>query len=136
MLFEKYRIKKALQEFKALKDYGCFVIPCTSCKYFIRVNEHWWTCERERLMNILMPKYRKQVDDIEKEFISRKRFLERFYTYWSKPKPSFYAYREEPPMEYQISQYAKSNNLKIITIAPMDKDDGYYVLFEPKGDEG
>lgn len=41
----------------------------------------------------------------------------------------FYQWHGEPPLEEQITTYAESNNLTIITIAPL-YGNGIYVLFE------
>lgn len=41
----------------------------------------------------------------------------------------FYAWYDEPPIEDQITNYAETNNLKIITITAMNGN-GLYVLFE------
>lgn len=46
------------------------------------------------------------------------RFVKHFYEAWN-----------TPPIEEQITDYAKENKLKIITIAPMYQN-GIYVLFE------
>lgn len=51
-----------------------------------------------------------------------KRFVEHFYSYYG-----------DPPVEDKINEYAESNNLKIITIAPMYQN-GIYVLFEERED--
>lgn len=45
----------------------------------------------------------------------------------------FYQWHDEPPLEEQITNYAESNNLTIITIAPL-YGNGIYVLFEKGGE--
>ena len=68
-LFEKEIVEKALKEYMDLRIYGCFKISCKNCKYLTKVNEHLYTCKREQLMKILLPKYKqevKRIDDLTK----------------------------------------------------------------------
>lgn len=44
----------------------------------------------------------------------------------------FYAWQGDPPIKDQINEYARCNNLTIITIAPL-YGNGIYVLFEERG---
>lgn len=58
------RIEKALNDYKQLRLRGCLRISCNQCKHLVRIDTRRSTCENERLMKILLPKYRKQVDEI------------------------------------------------------------------------
>lgn len=60
-------IETALADYKQLRLYGCMKISCEKCNYFVQVDKHHSTCENERLMNILLPKYKKEVDEIWRE---------------------------------------------------------------------
>ena len=63
-----FRIRNALKEYKELCEYGCLKISCGKCQYLVRLDKYRSTCERERLVKILLPKYEKQVDEIDAEF--------------------------------------------------------------------
>lgn len=58
------RIEEALNDYRQLRLYGCLKISCKRCKHLTRTDAHRSTCENERLMKILLPKYKKQVDEI------------------------------------------------------------------------
>lgn len=68
MIFRKRkfprRIEKALAEYKKLMANGCLKTSCEQCCHLIQVDEHHWTCERERLMKILLPKYKEEINKI------------------------------------------------------------------------
>lgn len=58
------RIQQALNDYKKLRQYGCFKISCIHCEHLVCDNEYNHTCELERLMKILLPKYSKEVLEI------------------------------------------------------------------------
>ena len=67
MKIMSFRIRKALKNYKELCEYGCLKISCGECKYLVQIDKHLFTCEREKILKILLPKYRKQVDEIDAE---------------------------------------------------------------------
>lgn len=60
-------IEVALQEYRELCLEGCLIIPCKKCRHLIQINEHLYTCKRQRLMDVLWTNYRQEVEEIDNE---------------------------------------------------------------------
>lgn len=64
-------IERALDAYRDLLLDGCLKIPCEKCKHFIVINDHYCTCKRENLIEILLPEYKNDIDKIDKEYSGR-----------------------------------------------------------------
>lgn len=47
----KRELERLKQQLIELKNEGCYKIPCSTCPYLRRVDEHRWACKRTDLVD-------------------------------------------------------------------------------------